>query len=367
MSDKIFTLDARGNMMFETMQSYFGIEDSGMRAVISGSVSEMQTILRLKGIDYAKLKGALVPSIDRVEVALVFDSTRIKSDSYGFDVFKHLLPALEPSAVSSVLCGDLIEIGDTNYQDLLYEAFSEQVQLVRSCEWSHSSQFYIVYANNLTEQMRQRICEVLSSYEGYVGWVDCFAPSLLKMYLSMILAHAFVKAGRTIIQGHEDDRDNGDNVNMLGYPFERYGYSCKSLPEMYFGPFLGYKIERGVFPGFESDTKLSLNSISGHVVALDQCEVEVEEAKLTYLKSQKEGSMKRSGLLALTREELQEKIKERLHENYIFNMEFLEDHNVMKFNTILNFRANDTDAFHKLLASLEYKPSEKRVRLITTF
>jgi hypothetical protein len=215
--------------------------------------------------------------------------------------------------------------------------------------------------------MRLRICEVLASYEGYIGWVDCFAPSLLKMYFSMTLAHTFVKAGRVIIQGHEDDRDIGDNVNMLGYPFEEYGYACKSIPEMYFGPFLGYKIERGVFPGFESDTVLSLNSISAHVVPLDQCAVEVEEAKLRYLKSEKEGSMKRSGLLALSREELQKKIRERLHENYIFNMEFLEEHNVMKFNTILNFNAKDTEASFKMLASLEYKPSEKLVRLITMF
>ena len=64
------------------------------------------------------------------------------------------------------------------------------------------------------------------------------------------------------------------------YPFERFGYQCKSIPLTYFGPFLGYKIERGVFPGFESDTLLSLNSISTSVVPLDECEV--EERKLSF-------------------------------------------------------------------------------------
>ena len=112
---------------------------------------------------------------------------------------------------------------------------------------------------------------------------------------------------------------------------------------------------------------MSLNSISTQVVPLDECEVEVEEAKLRYLKSEKVGSMKRSGLLALSKEELQKQIKERLRENYIFNMELLEEHNVMKFNTILNLRADDTDALFKMLLSLEYKPSERRVRLITMF
>lgn len=367
MSNKLLTLDARGNSMFEVMRDYFSITEKQMRRVIAESLSETVSILRSKGIEYAKLKGALVPNIDRTEAAFVFDTTVISSNWYGLEVSEKILPLLDSAVVSSVLCGDLIDVGDRDCQDLLYAAFVEQVQLMRSCEWRHSGQFYVVYINNLTEQMRTKICEALISYEGYVGWVDCFAPSFLKMYFSMILAHAFVKAGRVIIQGHEDDRDISDNVNMLGYPFERFGYQCKSIPSMYFGPFLSYKIERGVFPGFESDTLLSLNSISTSVVPLDECEVEVKEAKLQYLKVEKEGSMKRSGLLALSREELETKIKERLMENYIFNMEFLEKHSVMKFNTILNVIAQDTNRVVKLLASLEYQPSVRRVRLITLF
>lgn len=367
MANKIFTLDARGNIMFETMQGYFGITESQMRHLLSQTFSETVVMLKSKGIEYSQLKGALVPAIDRQEAAFVFDTSRIESNWYGLDVFKHLLPCLDPNAIASFLCGDMIELGGSDHQDILYAAFSGQVQFVRSCEWMHSSQFYIVYINNLTEQMRLNICETLAPYEGYVGWVNCFVPSPLKMYFSMVLAHSFVKAGRVIIQGHEDDRDIADNVNMLGYPFERFGYKCKSIPGTHFGPFLGYKIERGVFPGFESDTLLSLNSISARVVPLDECEVDIEEAKLDYLRSKKQGSMKRAGLLDLSREALQAKLKERLMENYIFNMEYLEEHEVLKFNTILNFCAEDTGKFSKMLASLEYRPSKKRVRLITLF
>ncbi len=238
---------------------------------------------------------------------------------------------------------------------------------MRTCEWKHSSQFFIVYINNLSDQMYLNIRSSLNACVGYVGWIDCYAPSFLKTYLSFNLCNSFLKAKKTIIQGHEDDRDNGEDVNMVGYPFEEHGYTCKSLQSMYNDLFLHYKIERGVYPGFESDMTFSLNAVSSSIVPLDECEVLVEEAKLKYLQEQKEGSMKKSGLLPLTREEVQVKIRQRLASNYIFNMVYVPEHETMKFNTILNFNPEGIEWPVKLMVALEYEPSIKRVRLITMF
>jgi hypothetical protein len=77
--------------------------------------------------------------------------------------------------------------------------------------------------------------------------------------------------------------------------------------------------------------------------------------------------MKKSGIISIGREELQAKIRERLASNYIFNMEYLAEHETMKFNTILNFIPEDTERLVKLTVSLEYKPSNKRLKLITMF
>jgi hypothetical protein len=215
--------------------------------------------------------------------------------------------------------------------------------------------------------MLSNIRAALSRYKGYVGWADCYSPSFLKTCFSTMLCNSFLKAKRVIIQGHEDDRENTEDVNMVGYPFDKYGCTCKSLQSMYSDLFLNYKIERGVYSGFESDTLFSLNAVSSTVVPLTDCEVEVEEAKLQYLRENKTGSMKKSGLLSLAKEEVQTKIYERLAGNYIFNMVYLDEHETMKFNTVLNFMSKGAQRVTKLTASLEYKPLEKRVRLITLF
>jgi len=351
--------------MLEVLQGYFGLDAAQMSQEINLSFSEMLRILKAKQIDYASLKNALVPCPDRNEAAFVFDTTQIKSNWYGLEVFRRIIPALDQRATHSVLCGDLI--GENDLQDHLYVVFKREVTIERFCTWQHSSQFYIVYINNLSDQMLSRIKNDLSQFDGYVGWTDCYAPSFFKTYLSMCLCNCFLKAKQVIIQGHEDDRDNAENVNMLGYPFEEFGYTCKSIQSIYNDLFLHYKIERGVYPGYESDILFSLNAISNTVVPLDECDVEVEEAKLRYLQEHKEGSMKKSGIISIGREELQAKIRERLASNYIFNMEYLAEHETMKFNTILNFIPEDTERLVKLTVSLEYKPSNKRLKLITMF
>src|SRR6195256_1760649 len=334
MSQPIFTLDARGNVMLEVIKGYFSLNEAQMFREINTSFSKMLEILKAKNIDYASLKSALVPCPDRNEAAFIFDTIQIKSNWYGLEVFKRILPALDQNATHSVLCGDLI--GENNVQDRLYEAFSREIMLERACTWRYSNQFFIVYINNLSDLMLSNIRTALSQYRGYIGWADCYAPSFLKTYFSLTLCNSFLKSKRIIIQGHEDDRENTEDVNMIGYPFDKYGYTCKSLQSMY-DIFLNYKIERGVYPGFESDMLFSLNAVSSTIVPLTECEVEVEEAKLQYLRENKTGSMKKSGLLFLTREEVQTKLRERLADNYIFNMAYIVEHETMKFNTVLNF------------------------------
>ncbi len=365
MGQEIFTLDARGNIMLEVMQGYFGLNRAQMLRETNVSFSKLLDILKAKDVIYTSLKNALVPRPDRTEAAFVFDRTQIKSGNYGGEAFERILPALGQNATHIVLCGDLL--GETDMQDRLYDAFGLEVTLSRPCTWKHSNQFFVVYINNLSDQKLSNIRNALDQYEGYVGWVNCYAPSFLKTYFSLILCNSFLKVEQIIIQGHGDDVENTEDVNMVGYTFEKYGYACKSLQSMYNDLFLHYKIERGVYPGFESDILFALNSISSMVVPLDECEVEVEVAKLRYLHGKKEGSMKRSGLLSLSREELQAKIRERLASNYIFNMAYTEEHETMKFITVLNFMPDGAERLVKLTASLEYKPSERSVRLITLF
>jgi hypothetical protein len=365
MDQPIFTLEARGNVFLEVMRDYFGLDRAQIFREINANFLGLLQVLKAKQIEYASLKNALIPRPDRSEVAFVFDSADIDSNWYGYEIFDRLLPALDKRGVHSVLCGDYT--GEARIQGKLRMELLANVVLNRQVNWKHSSQYFLVYINNLSRFMVAELTRALSPYKAFVGYAECNFPSFFKTYLSMILVSGFVKAGRYVIQGHEDDRPDEDDVNMTGYPFEENGNTCRSVQSSLYDLFLTYKIERAVYPGFESDTLFSLNSISSSVVPLEDCELDLEESKLKYLVEKKYDSLKRSGFINFARHEIETKIRERLANNYIFNLTYIEAYQTMKFNTVLNMALDGPEVVAKLLVALEYKPAKKRLRVVTMF
>jgi hypothetical protein len=167
--------------------------------------------------------------------------------------------------------------------------------------------------------------------------------------------------------GHEDDVDNEQDVNMRGYPFEEYGFECRSLQSSLFDLLLSYKIERPVFRGFETDWEFSINAVNPSPVPLSQLNVKVEASKFEYLLAEKAFSLKRIGLMASTHRELEDIIQEKLSSNYIYNMCYDDEDETTKFDILLEVRTCDASAPFRTLVALKYVPKERCLRLITLY
>lgn len=362
LSKPIHTLNARGNILLEVLRDEFKLSPQIMHREIQGMLRVVETVLADKGICYGDLKTALVPDRKRKEIALVFDTTKIDDSWYGLEVFKQYMPIFDKGSSHSVLVGDY----GGGSEGRLYEALNQAVQLVRPTEWHHSTQYYIIYINNLSPEMFERFASELIEYAPYVGYADTSCASPFKWCLSSRLVNAFLKHKDVIIQGHEDDRPNEEDMNMNGYPYEDYGYQCRSMQSMYEGVFLSYKIERPVIPGFEVDTEFSLNAVTATPTTLDGFTVEVEDAKLGYLKSEKMGSLEKAGLENVTSGNLGQIIASKIAASYIYNMAHDQQHNTTKFNVMLELPLADHEPV-RLLAALEYIPDHKKLRLITLY
>lgn len=361
----IYTLNARDNFFLEFTKEHFDLSEEVMHNEIMHTFNECLNTLKDKKINYSDLKPTLIPSIDSREIALVFDTLRIESSWYGLPVFDKIIPLFDKNSSHSVLVGDYI--GNEDLQSTLKQEFLAEIIPAGKIDYKHSTQFYIVYINNLTKTMVKRFDDELKKFDAYVGYFDVSNKSFIKDYLSTILVKLFIKSGKNIIQGHEEDRDNSENVNMSGYSFEESGYTCKSLQATYYDLFLSYKIERGVYTCFEADTTLSINAISSTVFDISDFNVLIEEGKFKYLLDSHAGRIKKAGMIKLTSEELENFIKEKIKSNYIYNMMFLKKHDTLKFNIIVEAEAQDTNEIVKLLVALEYIPQDKTLRLITLF
>ena len=361
----VHTLNARGNVLLEVTRDYLKIPPQAMFREIQYLRRSTEEALALKGIKYADLKTALVPDRQRKEMALVFDRNAIEDNWYGLPVFRRILPLFERNSNHSVLVGDYI--GEQNVQDVLFMAMQGAVVLTRDVEFQHSSQFFVVYINNLTEAMMLKFHNGLTNWNAYIGYADATYASRFKLLLSTMLANAFLKHREVIIQGHEDDRPNTEDVNMCGYPFADYGYTCRSIQGHLEGTMLSYKIERPVYGTFAVDTEFGLNAISPNPQPLEHFSVEVEEAKLGYLKSAKSGSLARAGLELVTSAELAALIRSKISASYIYNMSYDDTHDVSKFNVIIEVPTMGGGEPTRLLAALEYKPENQSLRLITLY
>jgi len=351
--------------MLEVVRKHFNVPPERMHKEIQALRHSVEEALARKGIIYDQLKTALIPDIKRREIAMVFDSKSISKGWYGYDVFKRIIPIFDRKSNHSVLAGDYI--GNNENQSMLFTAMNDAVILRQDVDFEHSTQFFIVYINNLTEAMVRRFDEDLTSYKAYVGYADTTYSSVFKFLISTMLVNVCVKHGNIIIQGHEDDRDMDEDVNMSGYPFEENGYVCRSIPSYLEGTLLSYKIERPVIEGFEEDLEFSLNAISASPLPFTDFKVEVEEAKLAYLKREKAGSMTRAGLENVSNVELAARIKEKVLDSYIYNLAFDAEHNVQKFNIIIELPSVDGVRPARLLAALEYQAENKVLRLITMY
>lgn len=289
----------------------------------------------------------------------------IDSSWYGNEVMKQIIPLFERKSNHSVLVGDYLD--RHGQEDQLFAAFESAVEPRRDIEFRHPTQFFIVYINNLTDAMVEHFDEGLRDYPGYAGIADMTYGSAFKIYLSTMLVNSFIKHGNIILQGHEPDRSPEEDVNMSGYPFEENGYICRSINDDLMGVLLSYKIERPVFPGFEVDTEFALNAVSLTPMTLDEFEIEVADAKLNYLKSEKSGSMERAGLQAITTEQFTALIRAKISGSYIYNLSADQTHNITKFNIIIELPPAADRLATRLLAALEYQPDRKTLRLITLF
>ncbi|MFT6906329.1 MAG: hypothetical protein ACJAS1_002995 [Oleiphilaceae bacterium] len=346
--------------MLEILRDHYGIVESRMKNEIQRMHVELIEILKSKKIDYAGLRSALVPSMDKEEAIFLFDSSAIDTGLYGWQIFNHLLPLLDSRSTQSILVGDLI--GED--QRLIYEILSESLVPSRSFIFKHSTLIYGVYINNLSSAAAENINEGLIAYGPYIGYIPTTYQLRAKIYASTTMVGFLLKKGKTIIMAHEDDRSNAENVNITLYNLEQSGYSVASLQCYYFSIFLSYKIERPSYYIDTSDIEIALNSIANNVKPLEELDVILDDAKHGYLMNEKLGKMRKAGLEKADRAQIECLIKQKVSNSYIYNLMYLEDHDVMKFNIMLELDREDGYPT-RMTAVLEYMPTKGALRVIS--
>jgi len=362
--DTIFTLNARGNIYLEVVREHFSLSERQVRIEILAMFRQTVRALAASGVDYRKLKSALVPSLDRNEVALIFDSNAIASESYGADVLAQVLPLLDPRSTQSIRVGDLI--ASDAQQTFVVSLLRHFLVQTRNFKFIHSTLLFAVYINNLSDTAVQALHNGLGRYDAYLGFIPTKYASVAKTFLSTTLADLCVKHGKIAILAHEDDRSNDENINITLYPFERFGYDVRSIQQHCYSHFLSYKIERQAFVDIsDDDTHFSLNALSESIIPLHDMTVLIEDRKFDYLVQT--GKLIKLGLAETSKKELTRLIQGKVAANYIYNLRYQPAHDTISFNIVVEIPHASSAAPTRLNVSLEYMPKRRTLRLITLY
>jgi hypothetical protein len=353
----IHTLDARANIFLEVMTDYLGLSEPQVFAQVRGMAVTLQNILAAKGLSYADLKPALVPSSTREERAFVFDGG-LSGSMYGKDAIESTLPLLGRESTHSILAGDWIA-ETTIFQQAILASPS-----VQASETLLSHRFvgtpFVILLNNLSMAQAEAIrLGLQAKSSSFVGALNLNLASPLKGILAGMLVRDLIKHRSIVLCRHEDDRPDSYDGNITLYDLEGLGFAVRSVPSLLYGVLLSYKVERPPLPN-ERDRDFLCNAMSPAPVRLVDMDVQVDAAKLAYLRRSKAGSLKAAGLEAAGTTELADQIKARIGQGYVYSLS-RSDSGLMKFSMLMEFHeARYTCAF-------EYRPNEKTLRLITFF
>jgi len=359
----IYTLNARDNVILQVFEEISDLKEEKFSKFIESEVDELKKKLTMKRIEYNDLKNALIPvHKDKKEFALIFDTTLINNSFYGYVIFDSLLPLLSKLNTISILCGDIIPFNLPF--EVCKKIIFESTEQVNETNYKHPTQYYVIYMNNTSDSQMTYIINELKKYDFFIGYSDMTFSSRFKTLLANSLVPKMIKNKNVIILSHEEDIVDSENLNNSGFDFESHGFEYKSINSLYYNLFLSFKIE-SLFVD-QVDLTYGMRAIKSNISNILDLSIRVSKEKLLYLYQKKHEVLLNLGLIDYTNEDLQELIFNAIKKGYFYNLEFLEEYNVPKFNVSLELMTTD-GKMRKALVSLKYSATDNLFEFITMY
>ena len=365
----IYTLNTNGYLLYPVAKTSLKLSDREVYDMINSEFLTMVNRLDEKGVDYDKLKRALIPNQDKDnnEVCFVFDSNLTDSDWYGYKIFSKLIPLMDKKSTYSILAGDYIDISrrnDAEMQVYLHKALSEVIDVWNESTYKHSSQYFLVYINSITKNQIVDILRELKNEKWFYGYALLNSTSNFKTYLSYILTHICIKARDRIIVRHPVDYEDNENINMIGYPYEENGFKLVSINEDSYGPFLSYKIES--FLPDKDDISFSLNALFPKFDSTEKLKLNISESKWQYLIGNTTG---KGGIINSL--DIDDKDKNRFAElifrhicgNYVYNLR-RNNYGDYLFNVCVELPTK-SNKIRRTTIALKYYPDSGIIDIVT--
>ncbi|WP_139146490.1 hypothetical protein [Arthrobacter sp. SW1] len=277
----------------------------------------MSERLRAEGIEYSDLRNALTPAPKKLEVAFIFDLSRVESWHYGLELAKDWIPVLSKMGPekTAIGVGDFIGLP----AELTWVALHQHIIGPKGFPLLSPELYFVTYMTNLTAgQLNKMDSELRARNTSYLGYVDCTVWNPLKF--AMLLPQVGLRVGTKIITTSDED----GNANLPGYPFEANGFETIGVDDDQYSVLLDHRLDNGVPDWARDDSRIALSLLGGNFSPLTDGDVFASDLRITYLQDNHGASLQRAGLFGIDKDLLIGAIKEKISSGLVYNLRFIE-------------------------------------------
>lgn len=359
----IYTLNARDNIKLQLFKQALELSTKEILGLINEDFNVTESVLSEKGILYKDLRNVLTPphKSNRREIVLCFDSGRTENSWYGNAIMKRILPNINKKRNHAIFQGDFCVAEAMNAY--AFSCLYKNIALIRTLSTPYCSQYFLVYINNAIDKEIETLIESMKSFDAFVGYGDMTYANPLKDLIAYYLTQYCLQIGNKILLPHEDDRSNNENINLIGYDYEKFGFTYFSMQSYYYISYLEYKIESRMVD--KADLLFSLNAISDRPENYEKYKIIVEPEKFEYIKGKNRALIDAIGIDKMQLQEFVCFLSKKIEYGYIYNLE-INEYQVAKFNTMIECITKEKEIV-RVLAAFAYNTDEKILRLLNLF
>lgn len=381
---RIYSINASENFLLKLIKEYYNLTSEEVRREVVNAHYDLVSLLDKSNLKYSELRKVLVPNHNdkKSEYAFIFDTLKL-GVNYGKEVFDYILPTLNKESIHNILFGDILDLStNPDNKDFIKLVVSELSSSlgVEILELNYLSRFFVVYINNLSDCSFDLINCALKNSPSYLGHINCYYNSFIKLVLSNSVSSKFIQYKSTVIVQHEDDIQGASDRNLLGFEFSKFGFEIISIQQYLFSIFLSYKIDskdKSSCPFYKDDCEINFDTITSSSSNIFINPINVDEGKLDYIengsKKDKNPSKKvltRLDKVGITKNDFEILLMKAIKDSIIYDIDYsnMENYNICKFSVFLDFNENNINNKNvKMKLVLKYNYSDNIFSLCTMY
>jgi hypothetical protein len=207
------------------------------------------------------------------------------------------------------------------------------------------------------------------SSPAYLGHLDCSTWIPLKTAM-LLPQYAIRSADALIVSADEEGHPH------ITPPDTDCAFRLVGVEETIYGVVLDHRIDNGVPEWANDDSAIALTALGGDQTPLSDLTLDLDQQRFVYLTSEDNGhgvSVRRAGLLGLTREQLVGAIHAKVQSGLMYNLRFVEgtragkpapENNALMFTTQVEF-PDETSKVRRYQVGIKYLPATHAGEVVT--